>query len=482
MKTINLSKIVLFAMAGATLALNACKKETIVKANDATPTAAYGDYYAAALPKDTISGNITSTKTLSADTCYYLQGIVAVNSGARLNIPAGTTIVGISSVSGGTYSPGALVVARGGKLYCEGSATNPVVFTSYNLVDKNPLTYAAPGDFGGIVLIGNAPSNKVAGTTIEGVPSTGGFDNTYGGGTTSNDNSGKLAFVRIEYGGYNLTANNELNGLTCYAVGTGTVLHHIESYYGKDDGFEFFGGTVNASYLLAVANDDDQFDFDFGYTGTINYGLAIMDPFATHSTSSGASDSNGIECDNDGTGTYATPFTRPNLNNFTIIGNPKTGINNSSGVTLLYGIKLRRNTQFSLKNSIVTGYSRALQLENSAALDLDSLRAGSNTIRQITLNNNVFQGFDAAAYDKVTSATKSLTNYGVNKSYVDASNANANIAFTQPFFTRPAAFNGVTKTFTVAKFVGSASTTYFGAFPTTAIVTEWDLANWARVR
>jgi hypothetical protein len=481
MKTINLSKIVLFALAGVTLALNACKKETIVNANDATPTAAYGDYYAAALPKDTISGNITTTLTLSADTCYYLQGIVAVNSGAVLNIPAGTTLVGISTVSAGTYSPGALVVARGGKLNCEGSATNPIVFTSYNLVDKNPLTYAAPGDFGGIVLIGDAPSNRPAGTTIEGVPTTGGFDNTYGGGTTSNDNSGKMAYVRIEYGGYNLTAANELNGLTCYAVGSGTSLHHIESYYGKDDGFEFFGGTVNASYLLAVANDDDQFDFDFGYTGTITYGIAIMDPFATHSTSSGASDSNGIECDNDGTGTYATPFTSPKLANFTIIGNPKAAITNSSGVTLLYGIKLRRNTHFSFRNSIVTGYPRALQLENSAALDLDSLKSGSTTVKQISLNNNVFQGFEAAAYDKVTSAAKVLTSYGVNKSYVSASNANLNIAFTQPFFTKPAAFNGVTKTFTAAKFVGT-TTTYFGAMPTTAIVTSWDLANWARVR
>lgn len=482
MKTNNFSKIVLLAVAGAALALSACKKEAAVQLTDATPTSAYGDYYAAALPKDTLSGNITSTVTLSADTCYYLQGIVAVNSGARLNIPAGTTIVGISTVSGGTYSPGALVVARGGQLFCEGSATNPVVFTSYNLVDKNPLTYAAPGDFGGIVLIGNAPSNRPAGTTIEGVPTTGGFDNTYGGGTSRSDNSGKLAFVRIEYGGYNLTSSNELNGLTCYAVGAGTVLHHIESYYGKDDGFEFFGGTVNASYLLAVANDDDQFDFDYGYTGKILFGLAIMDPFATHSTSSGASDSNAMEVDNDGTGTYATPFTRPILENFTVIGNPKAGITNSSGVTLLYGIKLRRNTQFSLKNSIITGYPRALQLENSAALDLDSLVSGSTTLKQIQLVNNLFQGFTSACFDKTGNADKALAAYGVNKTYVDATNANANIAFTQPFFTRPAAFNGVTKTFTFAKIAPTSGTVYFGAFPTAASVTAWDLANWARLR
>ena len=291
-----------------------------------------------------------------------------------------------------------------------------------------------------------------------------------------------MAFVRIEYGGYNLTAANELNGLTCYAVGSGTVLHHIESYYGKDDGFEFFGGTVNASYLLAVANDDDQFDFDFGYTGKITFGLAIMDPFATHSTSSGASDSNAMEVDNDGTGTYATPFTRPVLENFTVIGNPKAGINNASGVTLLYGIKLRRNTQFSLKNSIITGYPRALQLENSAALDLDSLVSGSTTQKQIQLTNNLFQGFTSASFDKVTNANKSLAAYGVNKTYVDATNANANIAFTQPFFTRPAAFNGVTKTFTLAKIAPTSGTVYFGAFPTTAAVTAWDLANWARLR
>jgi len=478
MKTMNFLKLSFVCF--ATLAVTACQKETVQKPLANESTLAYGSSYAATLPKKEVSGNLTVNTTFDADTVYTLNGIVTVSNNATLTIQPGTTIVGTNSVG----NPGSLIITKGAKINAVGTSTNPIVFTSYTLVDNNPSTNPTPGDFGGVVLMGDAPTNRSTAVTIEGVSGVS-FDNTYGGPSSTNatDNSGQMKYVRIEYAGYIIGVANELNALTCYAVGSGTKLSYIETYYGSDDGFEFFGGTVNASYLLAVGNDDDQFDFDHGYTGTINYGIVVNDPYATHSGSSGSPDSNGMEIDNnsDGSPWAATPKTRPNLNYFSVIGVTRAGLTNSSSIGLGYGIKLRKGTHFQMKNSIVTGYPRALQLEDFAGTDIATK---SGNIRNIEVAFNTFQGFDYAIYNKSTLAAVTpvgATNGQGIKVYT-ATGANDNIRYTQPWFNNIKDFDLALSPFTVAKYQISGVTKYQGAFPNAAAKTAWALnAGWAKL-
>ncbi|OQP46792.1 hypothetical protein A4R26_07645 [Niastella populi] len=279
-----------------------------------------------------LQGNISESRTLTADKKWTLKGYVYVTNGATLTIEPGTVIVGDVDVKA------ALCVERGGKLIAEGTAAKPIVFTS-----GKPAGSRAPGDWGGIVLLGKAKTNRSATPVIEG-----GLDRPYGGSDDA-DNSGSLKYVRIEFAGIAAFAGSEINGLTLGGVGSGTTLENIQVSYGNDDGYEFFGGTVSGKRLVTYACSDDDFDFDYGFTGKIQYGVVLKDP----NTVDNGDDNNGIECDNDGSATTATPFTRPNLSNFTFVG-PNNASNN---VRHKYGNRFRRASRFSLRNSIIMGYN-----------------------------------------------------------------------------------------------------------------------------
>lgn len=333
------SKKTLYSLMLLAVAFNACSKSNDDD-DDTTPV------------NTTIQGTVTSDITLTADKKWTLKGYVYVADGATMRIEPGTVIVG------STEEKAALCVERGGKLIAEGTADKPIVFTS-----GQPAGQRAPGDWGGVVLLGKAPTNRTATPTIEG-----GLDRSYGG-TDPADNSGILKYVRIEFAGIAAFAGSEINGLTLGGVGTGTVLENIQISFGNDDGFEFFGGTVNAKRLISYATSDDDFDFDLGYIGNIQYGIAFKDP----NTVDNGDDNNGIESDNDGSGTTATPYTRPVLSNFTFVG-PN---NASTNVRHKYGNRFRRASRFVLKNSIIMGYQQAgISLESN--LTAEAYKDGSS--------------------------------------------------------------------------------------------------------
>jgi hypothetical protein len=289
----------------------------------------------------TLSGNINTTTTLTADKVWTLKGYVYVTDGAKLIIQPGTTIV--SDIS----EKGALVIERGAQIVAEGTATKPIVFTSGKAVGER-----APGDWGGIVILGRAKTNRTSEPTIEG-----GIGRPYGG-TNDGDNSGVMRYVRIEYAGVAALPNSEINALTLGGVGNGTIIENVQTIYANDDAFEFFGGTVSARNLYAFATADDDFDFDFGYTGTITNGVAKRDPQFVDSGDAG----NGVECDNDGTGSPAQPYTHPKLYNMVLVGpNVSTALANHN-----LGLRFRRATQFTMKNSIVWGWMKGgLSLESN---------------------------------------------------------------------------------------------------------------------
>ncbi len=290
------------------------------------------------------SAGITNSVVLDKNKVYLLRGFVYVRNGGKLTIPAGTIILGE------TATQGSLIIERGGQIFANGTAQEPIVFTS-----EQPAGSRGRGDWGGIIICGKAANNRPGGNfVVEGnVGSVAGYGD---GGILQddNDNSGILRYVRIEFGGIAYTPNNEINGLTLAAVGRGTTIDHIMVSYNGDDAFEFFGGTVNAKYLISYKNYDDDFDTDFGYSGKIQFGVVYRDPNLAD-----VSNSEAFETDNDGSGTTATPRTAPVISNITAIG-PKRASTDVAGTNFntlfYYGVHHRRATQHNLFNSVLTGF------------------------------------------------------------------------------------------------------------------------------
>ncbi len=288
-----------------------------------------------------ITDNVTTNTTWSGE-IELAKKIAVVGQGVTLTIQPGTIIRG--QATGTPQDATALIITKGAKINAIGTSTNPIVMTAKN---------GTVGGWGGLVILGKAPINQSGTKYIEGIieGSLPGVDTSYGG-TDPNDDSGVLQYVRVEYAGATIGSNNELNSFTFGGVGSGTTIDHCQAYYGDDDGFEFFGGTVNADHLVAIGTTDDSFDFDFGYTGTIQFAVSTV------ASSRLTSDPNGIECDNDASGSLSTPYTHPVLSNLTIIGS-------QNGTSLKSAADFRRNCEFTLVNSVLYGFPRGILKETA---------------------------------------------------------------------------------------------------------------------
>ena len=287
----------------------------------------------------TVSGEITTNTTWTKNNIYLLSGFVYVEDGATLTIQAGTIIKGDKA------SKGTLIVTKTGTIQAQGTECEPIVFTS-----NEPAGTRTYGDWGGIIILGEAPINVTGGSAvIEGGVDTPESDGTYGGANPA-DNSGVLSYVRIEFPGIPFVPGNEINGLTMGGVGSGTTIDHIQVSYSGDDSFEWFGGRVNAKYIVAYRGFDDDFDTDFGYRGKVQFGYSLRDPNIAD-----VSGSNGFEQDNDATGSTNSPFSKALFSNITIAG-PKVNTADVVNVNYKRGGHNRRNTQSSIYNSIVMGY------------------------------------------------------------------------------------------------------------------------------
>lgn len=302
------------------------------------------DQIAITLPakSDTLSNLITTDITLNSNTAYIINGQVFVKNNATLTIPAGTTISVMPYAD--RNAKGVLVITQGAKLIVNGTVDKPVVFTSAALTKT-------PGDWGGIIINGKAPTNIIAGNAAGLAIS----DDTKFGGTVADDNSGSLNYLRIEYcGGINPEAENEwfvdkVSGLSLESVGSGTTIDNIMVTHSKDDGFQFVGGTVNATHLIGYNNGDDDFDFDLGYQGKLQYLLS----YRTELNSTHALRANGIETYNDEVPTLSKPLTRPIFSNVTIIG-PQGVETNKTNLNM--GVYIRKGTRFVLQNSLIAEY------------------------------------------------------------------------------------------------------------------------------
>lgn len=422
---------------------------------------------------DTLSGSITTDVTLKTGKTYYLSGATFIKSNATLKIEPGVVIKAIK----GTKA--VLVITRGSKIDAQGTSSQPIVFTS-----NQEAGARATGDWGGVVLLGKANVNTS--TTVDGAGTrlVEGFDNAeaaaygadiIGGGKTSPDdadNSGWMKFVRIEFPGIALssTTNSELNGLTFVAVGSGTTIDHVQVSFSGDDSFEWFGGTVNCTHLIAYRGLDDDFDTDNGYRGKVQFAFSVRDN-AIHDAD--ANSTNGFESDNEDPvpATLHTPLTAAVFSNVTLIG-PGTFTGGTVDAAFGRAALIRRGSRLSIFNSVMTGWKNGINLA-------DDFTNNSATAGDLELKNNYLVGFSSGKviYSSYASGQTGTTNVGANI-LTNASNSNdstltvatslnlANLTLGSSIDVRPGSSSPLLgdASFTSTKLSGLTTVTYVGAF------------------
>ena len=409
-----------------------------------------------------------NTQTLSSDKKYLLKGQVFVRTGKTLTIQPGTVIMGDKATKG------TLIIDRGGKIMADGTASQPIVMTSAAKAGERDK-----GDWGGLVILGYANQNQPD-PAVEGITPA-----AYFGGTNDADNSGILRYVRVEFAGIELTPNNETNSITMGAVGNGTVLEHTMVSYGGDDGFEWFGGSVNGKYLISFGTWDDDFDVDYGYSGKNQFGLAIRYPsFADQSGS------NIFECDNGPNDDVTTLLTTGTFSNFTGIG-PKLTNSQSINANYQHCMDLRRRTAVTIANSVFIGMPRGIRMNQNSVYSnyqdgtgiltnnimcapATTYAAGSGTTHTAAdveaywlANNTTDTGTDFAAI---------LTALGLNSNIFFGSNVNTDYA-VNPTFTVTSGTLTSGAAFTHPKLSsGFDQVAYRGAFGATNWTSGW--AEW----
>jgi len=382
-----------------------------------------GPCTACQVANEDVTGLITSNTTWTKDRIWVLNQKVVVGNGVTLTIEAGTIIKG---AEGQLSLSSALIIAQGGKLMAEGTASEPIIFTS--ILDNIAVGETAgpnldindSGLWGGVVVLGKAPisiSGDVESGNIEGIPS----DETFGvyGGTNTADNSGTLSYISIRHGGITIAPDNELNGLTLGGVGSGTTISNIEVVANQDDGVEFFGGTVNPTNLVVWAQGDDGLDIDQAYAGTITNAVVAL----------GASSGSALEIDGpEGSSATADSFT---LNDITLIGyagggskyadyrKSALGANNN---IFAYGFDAGSNVKFQ-SGSEVTFQDGDLTFANWEIV----LPAG-DTIDGIP-SGDVIVGTESNFTDHATGVTAGNETVGATMSSFDWTYAHANGAF-----------------------------------------------------
>ena len=378
----------------------------------------------------TVTGDITTNTTWHRDTTYILGGFIHVADGATLTIESGTTIKGDYATEGSS-----LFILRGAKIVAIGTAAQPIVFTS-----SQPVGQRRPGDWGGLIIIGNGVLSRTGVTiqlegsgtnTANSNPGTNYILN-YSGGTTNTDNSGELRYVRVEYAGFAPTLNAELNSYSFAAVGSGTKLSFLQAMAGLDDAFEFWGGAVDATNLVSYETGDDHFDMSEGFQGRLQHLIALQSTQLTPragGVGTFASDPQGIEndgCEGSGctNGRNTTPYTYPVVANFTLIGTNSTSTSGSSGGV---GVMLRRGTGGFYVNGVVARWPRgAISIRDAETF----VRAGSLAIQDLAT-------VDLAVKNILISESSSAFQTGTGQNSLDLTGNNIvqDAALTTALFT-----------------------------------------------
>ena len=345
----------------------------------------------------TLTGNITANATLTSGSSYKLSGGLHVKAGNTLTIEPGVTIVAVDD-----DAPDYILIEQGAKIDAQGTASNPIVMTS---------ELKKSGAWGGIHICGRAHTNAGEGVLSE-------IGNAPYGGSDDSDNSGTLRFIRLEYTGFALDEEHEANGISFYGVGNGTTVEYVQAYKGSDDGFEFFGGSVNVKHMVVTDCTDDSFDWTEGWNGRGQFLVAYQ---------SGEEECDCLmECDNNGNNFDATPVAHPILSNLTLVGD------NSANNTR--GIRLRAGTQAEIYNSIITGKAKCITLETEQTEQ--ALLSGTSKLQHIAMSSDLDSENGIYTAEMFAVATGNSTDYvnALANDYVGT--LSGGVTPDDPFFTR----------------------------------------------
>ncbi|MFN7646469.1 MAG: hypothetical protein ACK5XD_10185 [Acidobacteriota bacterium] len=316
---------------------------------------------------------ITENRTLTADNAYSIRGIVTVRNNATLTIEPGTVIIG----QPGSQPPSVLLVANNGKLVAEGTRSRPIIMTS-----SQPIGRRQRGDWGGLVMLGQAPINDPAGfLTIEGLPE---LPETRYGGTNADHSCGSLRYVRVEFAGALLRPNEETNSITWGGCGKGTKGEYLQAHYGLDDAFEWFGGTNDAKYLVGTYTADDFIDGQIGWSGRLQHGVMVANDDLSN---------RGIEMDNYERNFAARPLGNPTMFNLTFVGGGARGFDEADSPCLYF----RRGAGGSYNNMLCHNWiTRTFGGANIADSIQPNIAAGNFRVNGILSWNNGFNTTPAA--------------------------------------------------------------------------------------
>ncbi|MEP7365857.1 MAG: hypothetical protein ABI972_21595 [Acidobacteriota bacterium] len=355
-----------------------------------------------------LPSNITADTKLTNDRAWRIRGIVTVLNNATLTIDPGTFIVG----QPGSQPPSVLLISTAGKLVAEGTQSRPIIMTS-----SQPIGSRQRGDWGGLILLGKAQVNDVAGKlNIEGLPD---LPETLYGGTDNAHSCGSMKYVRVEFAGSLLRPNEETNSFTFGACGTGTKAEYLQAIYGLDDSFEWFGGTMNAKHLVGAYGADDYFDGQIGYSGKIQFGVALVN---------GDLSNRGIEMDNYEKDFTAKPQGMPNFWNITFIGNAGDGFDESDAPCLYF----RRGAGGSYNNLLCYNWStRGLGGANIDSIQ-PNIDSGAFNMNGILLWDNGKNTSPAAANTLAGQVLSTLSAFGT---------AARNFYVADPMLARPLELN-----------------------------------------
>ena len=328
----------------------------------------------------TDNGEGTGTETWSCNNNYILNGYAFVNSGQALTIQAGTIVKG---AAGSGVDASALIVSKGGQIFAEGTADCPIIFTYEGDALDGSTQYNNRGQWGGIIILGDATTNFGGVAQVEGIPT----DNNQAqyGGDNDEDNSGVLTYVSIRHGGTQLGAANEINGLTLAGVGSGTTIHHVEVVANLDDGIEFFGGAVEVDHALVAFCGDDSFDWDQGFHGGGMNWLAIQDQPSGEGDRGGELD--GDDSDDSNVSADEMPFATPTVEGWTVVG-----------VGGQQGLLFRNGSGGHVNNGLLCNTAEGIEIEDKTDEVEDAYQrflAGDLTLSNIVVTGAV----DALDYD-----------------------------------------------------------------------------------
>lgn len=417
-----------------------------------------------------VSGSIATNTTWLADNDYVLSGYVFVTGGATLTIEPGTVIKGEVSTGAGAA---ALIITKDSKIMAEGTADKPIIFTSsLDLLDGS-LGSNRKGLWGGLIVLGNAAINSRSDGEAPGTPAQDQIEGmsvssdqipliTFGG-TNDADNSGVISYVSIRHGGAVIGTGNEINGLTMGGVGSGTTISYVEVYANQDDGFEFFGGAVNAHHLVAAFCGDDSFDFDQGFRGSLHHLFTIQ-------IQDEEPGDKAIEWDGATSPLTASPVSSVIVSNLTAIGVGTSGNGGGSNAP----INPRDNATVNLHNSVFVNYDRGIEIESDIGGVAPVISSNVWWSHVSTANTTAAWGTSQGSGSD-QNATAYFTNVALNNVVADPSvKSIAYTAGSAQLDPRPSSADSpIWTTAIVADLIGVPATTYVGAFGNNLWIAGW---------